>query len=367
MGFHELQRLLPERQSQVQLPGNPIRSGEIAHADERLRMAGAELRFLELQLLFAEPQGQVELPGRVVGHGEAVHGFQRVGMISAEQITAESHGPLQEPDRLLRLPRAAVVHADDPAQLGFGPRVQVFARPEFRRRPVQQFPQGGVLAQRLLARAAETVLTFDAGESQEVVPHEPADRLGEFPLALLLQSGRPLLVGGCDGKFFLLLGVELGESLALGPLRFSILRVALFVCCRNGEPFLLLRLDQPQRRAGDARQQGAQQQTRGDHLSTVPLHELLQPVAGTRWAGLDDLVGQVPLDVAGQPVGRVVPAGAVLLQRLQHHPIEFALHELRELRRLGAAIRGDARQGVDGGQLRTRPWGLDFADDPQDL
>ena len=63
LAFTELQRLLEERQGQVQLPGSLIRHGEVVHAGERVGMVGAELRFLELQRLLEKRQGQVQLPG----------------------------------------------------------------------------------------------------------------------------------------------------------------------------------------------------------------------------------------------------------------------------------------------------------------
>ncbi len=79
LGFPELQRLLEERQGQVQLPGSLIRRGEVVHAAERVGMFGAELGFRELQRLLQERQGQVQLPGSLVRRGEVVHAGERVG------------------------------------------------------------------------------------------------------------------------------------------------------------------------------------------------------------------------------------------------------------------------------------------------
>ena len=59
--------------------------------------------------------------------------------------------------------------------------------------------------------------------------------------------------------------------------------------------------------------------------------ELPQPVAGRRRARLDRLVGQVALHVAGEAVGRLVAAVAVLLQRLHHDPVQLAAHQPAEL------------------------------------
>ena len=50
LGFPELERLLEERQGQVQLPGSLIRPGEVVHAGERVGMVGAELGFLSLSV-----------------------------------------------------------------------------------------------------------------------------------------------------------------------------------------------------------------------------------------------------------------------------------------------------------------------------
>ena len=93
------------------------------------------------------------------------------GMISAEQIAAELLTACsRNAYRLPRIPPRPVVHSDDPAQLGFDSRVQVLAPPQLLRRPVQQLPHCGVLVQRLLALAAEPILTFDTGR-------EPRSRL----------------------------------------------------------------------------------------------------------------------------------------------------------------------------------------------
>ena len=73
LGFPELQRLLEERQGQVQLAGILYADGQVVHARERVGMFGAELGFLELQRLLEERQGQVQLAGSQVGHGEVVH------------------------------------------------------------------------------------------------------------------------------------------------------------------------------------------------------------------------------------------------------------------------------------------------------
>ena len=51
------------------------------------------------------------------------------------------------------------------------------------------------------------------------------------------------------------------------------------------------------------------------------------------------------LDIRRQAVGRFVTAGAVLLQRLHHDPVEIAAHERDEFRGLGLAVLGRCRSG----------------------
>jgi hypothetical protein len=63
-------------------------------------------------------------------------------------------------------------------------------------------------------------------------------------------------------------------------------------------------------RAGD--QQSGERRRRRDHRPVLA-HELAEPVAPTRRAGLDDLIGEVPLNVASQPIGRFVAPGAIFL------------------------------------------------------
>ena len=54
-------------------PACLIRPGEVVHAGERVGMVGAELGFHELERLLEERQGQVQLPGILIRHGEVVH------------------------------------------------------------------------------------------------------------------------------------------------------------------------------------------------------------------------------------------------------------------------------------------------------
>ena len=58
------------------------------------------------------------------------------------------------------------------------------------------------------------------------------------------------------------------------------------------------------------------------------------------------LVRQVPEDVGREAVGRLVPPGAVLLQRLHHDPVEVPPQRPLQVLRVDAAAGRDARQGV---------------------
>ena len=85
-------------------PAFMIRHGEVVHADERVGMVGAELGLPELERLLEERQGQVQLPGIQVRHGEVVHAGERVGMVGAELGFPGLGGFLQDHDRIGRLP-----------------------------------------------------------------------------------------------------------------------------------------------------------------------------------------------------------------------------------------------------------------------
>ena len=59
----------------------------------------------------------------------------------------------------------------------------------------------------------------------------------------------------------------------------------------------------------------------------VPPKGLLEFVGRSRWTGHDRLVVQMPLQVGGKTVGRVVTALAILLQALHYDPVEVALEQ----------------------------------------
>ena len=149
--------------------------------------------------------------------------------------------------------------------------------------------------------------------AEQIVANEIANRLGYFGLLV-----RPLPLGQClVATFFRFLTLQLLSR----PRGFG--------------------SNQPNGNSADARQQGEQHQTRGDHLPTIPPHELLQAIPRARRAGADRLVIQEALDIFGKAVGRLIPAVAVLAQGFEHDPVEFPLHEPAQLLRLDLAVGRD--------------------------
>src|SRR5262249_35268915 len=73
-----------------------------------------------------------------------------------------------------------------------------------------------------------------------------------------------------------------------------------------------------------ARDQHQQKRGRDRGPRRVPPQELADLVAGGGGAGADRLIPQVTLQVVGQRAGGFVPAPPVLVQRLHHHPVQFA-------------------------------------------
>ena len=90
--------------------------------------------------------------------------------------------------------------------------------------------------------------------------------------------------------------------------------------------------------------------------------------SGAGRAGEDRLVAQVPLDVLGQAVGRLVAARPVLLQGLHHDPVEVALDQLAEEFRAGVTALGDvAGRLAERADLRRGLERVGLADDPLHL
>src|SRR5204862_5890043 len=64
--------------------------------------------------------------------------------------------------------------------------------------------------------------------------------------------------------------------------------------------------------------------TGGSKRKSVPLNRFSEPVESARWASHDGFIAQVPLDVRGQAIGRLVTPSAFFLQTLHHNPIQIA-------------------------------------------
>ncbi len=96
--------------------------------------------------------------------------------------------------------------------------------------------------------------------------------------------------------------------------------------------------------------------------------ELAQAVGGAGRGGGDGRSAEMPLDILGERGGRVVSAGAILVQGAHDDPVELAADEDRELARIGSSERGDAGDGLGGlCDACAWAWGIDLADDALDL
>ncbi len=97
--------------------------------------------------------------------------------------------------------------------------------------------------------------------------------------------------------------------------------------------------------------------------------ELAEEVARGGGTGEDDLIREVPLQIGGEAVGRVVAALAIFFEALHHDPIEIAAQGSGQLRALGvAALRGGREfVAVERFHARRRARRIDLADDPPDF
>ena len=296
-------------------------------------------------------------------------------MVGAIVLTVQALGSLQELDGGRRLPDSAKSYSHRPQDLSLEKRLLRetrldLVRGQFLGRPVEQFPDGGIelrLGRQPAGPQQLIRLGLRIRLREQLGLQEVLDRLGDLLLLvgpllfsydfrfLRLHLNEPLA-----GQFLTRLGTGL-SLLGFGLFRFRV---------QLGETFAfgpLLSLEQPDGRARDARQQGAQDQTRGNHLPTVPLHKLLEAIPRARRAGADRLVVEESLDIPGEAVGRLVAPVAVLAQRLEHDPVEFPLHEPPQLRRLDLPVRRHARRALRGTEATARRRGLLLADQPQHL
>ena len=124
----------------------------------------------------------------------------------------------------------------------------------------------------------------------------------------------------------------------------------------------------PQRGA-EARNQRDDHRPGSQHLHAVPPHKLPHLVRPALGRSLERLPVEVPPHVGPERLGAGVSARAILAERLERDPLEFAPQFPGDLLpallpRLGD---GDAGRGGGGAELRARAWCLDLADDPLDF
>ena len=190
-GFHELQRLLEERQGQVRASRQPaIRHGEIVMIVSVSGSSGPSFAF-EFQRLLEERQGQVPLPGIPIRLGEVVHAGERVGIVGAEVLPVQGRGPLQEPDRPFVLSHTEIRTANRLQNLRLDQRlvrevrVDLF-RHQFLGGTVEQFANGRVLLRlrRNSAARSRALAWFRVGLAEQLVLQEVPHRLGDLLLLL---------------------------------------------------------------------------------------------------------------------------------------------------------------------------------------
>jgi hypothetical protein len=75
---------------------------------------------------------------------------------------------------------------------------------------------------------------------------------------------------------------------------------------------------------GDQAQQGQQHRSAAGDGGPMPPHEFAQQIDGVWRPRQHRFIGQVALEIEGQPVGRVIAARPVLLQCLHHDRVQIA-------------------------------------------
>ncbi len=95
---------------------------------------------------------------------------------------------------------------------------------------------------------------------------------------------------------------------------------------------------------------------RENHRPPVARGKFSQRVDRAGRPGGHGLVVEIPFEIGGQPVGRLVTAASVLLQTLHHDPVKVAFEQADQLRRLGGTARGSGGEFFDreGRQARAR-------------
>ena len=102
----------------------------------------------------------------------------------------------------------------------------------------------------------------------------------------------------------------------------------------------------------------------GKEERAVAADEFLARIPAAGWARSDRFVLQMPSQVDGERAGAFVAAGAILLERLEHDPIEVAPHGGDQSWRFRGSESGDDGLFTNGqlAQARRRLGGISFAD-----
>ena len=284
-------------------PRSVVAGGQVVHALERVGVVGAQLGLAQRQRLLVELERPRWAGPGVVAAGQVVHARERVGVVGSAVPCVAAAG------RLVLLPPPSCRIAQIVVGLA---RASAAARPRLaagRRSPGPSF------AGRAASMAWRSVTSGPRPPAgpPAVPPRAPGPRKKpSSPSASVAERGLDLR----------LLGLRL-----IGP---SLLRrLGALVPGLRGQDACQVLTAPP---AQQARERPRRRQRRA-----VLAGELPQPVRRRRRAGLDRVVRQVALDVAGEAAGRLVPPRPVLLQRLHHDPVQLAAHQLRQPRRLGLA------------------------------
>ena len=101
----------------------------------------------------------------------------------------------------------------------------------------------------------------------------------------------------------------------------------------------------------------------------MALHELAQTIDPAGSVRFDRFIVQMPLDVQGEVVGRLVPPRAVFFQRLHHDPVQVTTDQVNQVEGFGPAMPGRGRLllGFQRAQPRRGRGRFLFADDAPNL
>ena len=167
---------------------------------------------------------------------------------------------------------------------------------------------------------AKESFEFQVGLPPPVIPFKAAPRVAGRLVEQLPHSADIVLLPGLLGAVQVDdVGLGLGAPALFGLPGLRGLRL----------PLVGLRLPaglrRPQRLRGaqeNARQERRRHRRRRRNRSSMAAHELPRPVGGAGRPGHHRLVRQVPLEVSGQPVGRLIAPPPILLEAFHHDPVQ---------------------------------------------